>query len=83
MWRGDPSTIAFTRFTFGFQVLFERLCEWETLIPKVTPFPQMSHLAMCLHLLCANRKSTFVSYQISLTKASLFRGKSGRFFKKS
>jgi hypothetical protein len=23
--RGEPSTIAFTRFTFGFQVLLERL----------------------------------------------------------
>lgn len=46
-------TIALTRLTFGFQVLFERLCEWETLIPKVTPFPQMSHFAINLHLLAA------------------------------
>ena len=44
-------TIALTRFTLGFHVLFVRLCEWETLIPKVTPFPQISHFAIRLHLL--------------------------------
>lgn len=44
-------TIAFTFFTFGFQVLFERLCEWETLIPKVISFPQYSHFAISEHLL--------------------------------
>ena len=32
--------MALTRFTLGFQVLLERLWEWETLIPKVTPLPQ-------------------------------------------
>lgn len=48
---GDPSTIALTRLTFGFQVLLERLWEWETLIPKVTLFPQYSHFAMMRHLL--------------------------------
>jgi hypothetical protein len=30
----------------GFQALFARLCEWDTLIPKVTPFPQQSHFAI-------------------------------------
>lgn len=44
-------TIALTRFTLGFHVLFVRLCEWETFIPKVTPFPQISHFAIRLHLL--------------------------------
>ena len=39
-WHGVPFTMALTRFTLGFQVLLERLWEWETLIPKVTPFPQ-------------------------------------------
>ncbi len=44
-------TIALTRLTLGFHVLFVLLCEWETLIPKVTPFPQISHFAIRLHLL--------------------------------
>ena len=48
---GDPSTIALTRLTLGFHVLLERLWEWETLIPKVTLFPQNSHFAMMRHLL--------------------------------
>jgi uncharacterized protein YhhL (DUF1145 family) len=50
MWQGVPLTIALTRFTFGFHVLLDLLCEWETLIPKVTPFPQISHFAIRLHL---------------------------------
>ena len=45
-WQGLPSTRAFTRRTLAFQVLLERLWEWETLIPKQTPFPQKSHLAI-------------------------------------
>ena len=45
-WHGVPLTIAFTRRTLGFQVRLERLCEWETLIPKVTPLPQTSHFAI-------------------------------------
>lgn len=45
-WQGVPFTIAFTRFTFGFHVLLERLCEWDTLIPNVTPLPQNSHFAI-------------------------------------
>ncbi len=51
---GVPLTIALTRCTFGFHVLFERLCEWETLMPKATSLPQISHFAMCLHLLDAD-----------------------------
>ena len=38
--------MALTRFTLGFQVLLERLWEWETLIPKVTPLSQKSHFAI-------------------------------------
>ena len=45
-WRGVPSTIALTRLTLGFHILLERLWEWETLIPKATPLPQISHLAI-------------------------------------
>ena len=44
--RGVPFTIALTFLTFGFQVLFERLCEWDTLIPKAISLLQISHLAM-------------------------------------
>jgi len=43
---GEPFTIALTRFTLGFQVLLERLCEWETLMPKETSLPQKSHFAI-------------------------------------
>ena len=42
----DIYTVALTFLTFGFQVLFERLCEWETLIPKAISLLQISHLAM-------------------------------------
>ena len=45
-WQGVPFTIAFTRFTLGFHVLLERLWEWDTLIPNVTPLPQNSHFAI-------------------------------------
>ena len=55
---GEPLTIAFTRLTFGFHALFERLCEWETLIPNATALPHTSHFAMSLHLL--NRFKTTI-----------------------
>ena len=45
-WHGVPLTTALTRLTLGFQVRLERLWEWETLMPKVTPLPQKSHLAI-------------------------------------
>ena len=43
---GVPFTIARTFLTFAFHVLFDLLCEWLTLIPKDTPFPQISHFAI-------------------------------------
>ena len=43
---GVPFTIALTLLTLGCQALLERLCEWETLIPKVICLLQISHLAM-------------------------------------
>ena len=43
---GVPFTIARTLLMLGFQVRLERLCEWLTLIPKDTPFPQISHFAI-------------------------------------
>lgn len=45
-WQGVPFTTALTRFTLGFHSRLERLWEWETLIPKVTPLPQKSHFAI-------------------------------------
>ena len=45
-WQGVPLTTALTRLTLGFQARLERLWEWETLIPKVTPLPQKSHFAI-------------------------------------
>jgi hypothetical protein len=44
--RGEPSTIALTRLTLGFHVLFERLCECDTLIPKDIDLSQNSHFAI-------------------------------------
>ena len=44
---GLPSTMALTRFTFGFQVRLERLWEWLTLMPKAISLPQNSHFAIC------------------------------------
>ena len=85
IWQGVPFTIAFTRFTFGFHVLFDRLWEWETLIPKVTPFPQTSHLAILLHLLILTlhadrRKIDFCgSLQTNISILSNFPKKSNPF----
>ena len=45
-WHGVPLTTALTRLTLGFHARLERLWEWETLMPKVTPLPQKSHLAI-------------------------------------
>lgn len=35
-----------TRLMFGFQDLFVLMWECDNLMPKVTPFPQISHLAI-------------------------------------
>ena len=48
---GVPLTRAFTLLTLAFHVLFDLLWEWLTLIPKATPLPQISHLAIYMHLL--------------------------------
>jgi hypothetical protein len=48
--RGEPSTIAATRFTFGFHIRLLRLWEWLTLIPKETPLSQYEHFAICCYL---------------------------------
>ena len=48
---GVPPTRALMLLTLAFQVLFDLLCEWLTLIPKATPLPQTSHLAIYMHLL--------------------------------
>lgn len=77
-------TIALTRLTLGFHVLFVRLCEWETLIPKVTPFPQISHFAIRLHLLInlsfKLSNVTIISYHSE--KCKPFLKKTQNFFEK-
>ena len=56
-WHGVPLTTALTRLTLGFHARLERLWEWETLMPKVTPLPQKSHLAIhCTSYLHAKSK---------------------------
>ena len=56
-WHGVPLTTALTRFTLGFHARLERLWEWETLMPKVTPLSQKSHLAIhCTSYLHDNLK---------------------------
>ncbi len=52
-----PSTIALTRFTLGFHILLDRLWEWETLMPKVTPLPQISHLPLATSNPWENRRT--------------------------
>ena len=43
---GVPLSMTWIFLILGFQVLLDLLWEWETLIPKVTPFPQTSHFAI-------------------------------------
>ena len=50
-WTGVPFTTALTRRTLGFQARLDLLWECESWIPKATPFPQISHFAIPLHLL--------------------------------
>ncbi len=45
MRRGEPSTIARTRWTLGFHRRGVRRCEWDTRIPKKGFFPQISQTA--------------------------------------
>ena len=62
-WQGVPLTTALTRFTLGFQARLERLWEWETLIPKVTPLPQKSHFAIHCTSHPDNSLSSCVSFE--------------------
>jgi len=43
---GVPLTKALTFLKLGFQVLFDLLWEWLTLIPNTMLFPQTSHFAI-------------------------------------
>lgn len=62
---GVPLTIALTFLTLGFQVLLERLCEWDTCIPKATALPQNSHFAIMEYTsLQINRQIDCTSYNI-------------------
>ena len=62
-WQGVPLTTALTRLTLGFQARLERLWEWETLIPKVTPLPQKSHFAIHCTSHPDNSLSSCVSFE--------------------
>jgi hypothetical protein len=59
----------------GFHVLFERLCEWDTLMPKDTSLPQKSHFAMC-------RTSLKILNYIMLKYNSRKQNKKQEFFEK-
>ena len=41
-----PFTLHFTLLTFAFHIVLVFLLEWLTLLPKRTPLPQISHLAI-------------------------------------
>ena len=78
-WQGVPLTTALTRLTLGFHARLERLWEWETLIPKVTPLPQKSHLA----IYCTSHpdvSSTNYALNRRLTMIPDFPGKCKHFF---
>lgn len=62
-----PFTLHFTLLTLAFHIVLVFLLEWLTLLPKRTPLPQISHLAILpppqhlrvptLVFYCGNRKS--------------------------
>ena len=58
--RTVPFRIAFTRWILGFQTFLVLLLAWETLCPKLGPFPQIAHLAMV-----SSVKITFNNYHVS------------------
>ena len=45
-----PFTTALTFLMFGFQARFVLRCEWDTFCPNTTPFPQILHFAIYMHL---------------------------------
>lgn len=55
-----PFTLHLTDLMFDLNILLDLLCEWLTLLPKRTPFPQTEHLAI-LTPPCANECSVFSS----------------------
>ena len=55
-----PLTTVLTGLTLAFHVLLDLLWEWLTLIPKVTPLPQISHFAIYMHLLLIIH--TYINY---------------------
>ena len=69
---GVPLTTALTRMMLGFHVLFDLLCEWETLIPKETLFPQYSHFAICRTSFFNIWLQRLILYMLFTKKASVF-----------
>ena len=45
-WRTVPPLTVLTRWMLGFQIFRVLLFAWETLFPKLGPFPQIAHFAM-------------------------------------
>lgn len=43
---GEPSITALTFLRLALNFLLERLCEWEMVIPKEVPLPQLMHFAI-------------------------------------
>ena len=84
-WQGVPLTTALTRFTLGLMVRLERLWEWETLIPKVTPLPQKSHLAIRCTSYLNNTQNPLFHKRLNMIadideKCKLFFRKNANFF---
>ncbi len=66
-----PFTLHLTDLMFGLNILLDLLCEWLTLLPKRTLFPQTEHLAIrtppcmieCLKIL--NLTSLLYSFRLT------------------
>ena len=75
---GVPLTNALTGLILAFQVLCALLWEWLTLIPKATPFPQISHFAIYIappiinHVSKSKISWRIILYQKNFNFASLF-----------
>ena len=66
-----PFTLHLTDLMFGLNILLDLLCEWLTLLPKRTLFPQTEHLAIrtppCMIECFKILNLTFLLYSFRLT----------------
>lgn len=67
-----PLILHFTRLIFGLNILLDLLCEWLTLLPKRTLFPQTEHLAIptppCINLSLKNIHNCIKTVSETVTK---------------